>query len=138
MEGKYIQKHPQPSLYSTSQAEPPEIAKGFNGLMLQGKVHQAASLISNANRRGLLNLDSLIPTSEDNEGNMQWKTSRDILLKKHPQQQMPSTEVLLHDNDLNQSQYDPVMFERITGDLIKEAATKIQRSAGPSGVDVHL
>ena len=63
--------------------------------MLQGKVRQAASLISNANRRGLLDIDLnslyLIPTSEDNEGNMQSKTTREVLLKKHPQQRMPSS-----------------------------------------------
>ena len=105
--------------------------------MLQGKVRQAASLISNANRKGLLDLDSLIPTSEDNEGNMQWKTTKEVLLEKHPQQRMPSTEILLHDTDFNQSQYDPVMFYRITGDLIKQAATKIQGSAGPTDVHAH-
>lgn len=80
---------------------------------------------------------TLIPTGEDKEGNTQWKTTREVLLEKHPQQRMPSTEILLHDIDSNQSQHDPVMFDRITGDLIKEAATKIQGSAGPSGVDAH-
>ena len=114
-----------------------KIAKVFNRLMLQGKVRQAASLIANANRRGILDLNSLIPTSDDNEGNMQWKTTKKVLLEKLPQQQMPSTEILLHDTDSNQSQYDPVMFDRITGDLIIEATTKIQGSAVHSGVDAH-
>ena len=97
--------------------------------MLQGKVRQAASLISSANCRGLLDLDSMIPMGEGNDGNMQWKTTREVLLEKHPQQQTPTTEIPLHDTDSNQSQYDPIMFYRITGDLIKEAATKIQGSA---------
>ncbi|CAB3991271.1 Hypothetical predicted protein [Paramuricea clavata] len=36
------------------------------------------------------------------------------------------------------SYYDPIVFERITSDLIHEAATKIQGSAGPSGIDAYL
>ena len=55
----------------------------------------------------------MIPAGEDNNRNMQWKTTREVLREKHPQQRMPTTEILLHDTDSNQSQYDPIMFDRI-------------------------
>lgn len=83
-EGKCIQNHMSSSPYSKPQAEIQNIAKGFNRLMLQGKVRQAVNLLSNANRRGLLPLDSLIPVGIDNEGNTQWKSTKEILLDKHP------------------------------------------------------
>ena len=37
-----------------------KITRGFNRLMLQGKVHQAVRLISNANKGGVLSLDALL------------------------------------------------------------------------------
>ena len=47
-----------------------EIARGFNRLMLQGKAWQAVRPISSTNKGGLLNIDSLIPTEEDEDGNV--------------------------------------------------------------------
>ena len=72
-EGKCIQRHLSNSTASnlTTQNEMQKIARGFNRLMLQGKVRQAVNLISNANRRGLLNTDTLIPVGEDKDGNIQ-------------------------------------------------------------------
>ena len=42
--------------------------------MLQGKVHQAVRLISNAEKGGLLAIDKLIPTGIDEKGNTTWQT----------------------------------------------------------------
>ena len=58
MEGKCIQKY----LITSGKAETKfeKTARGFNRLMLQGKVRQAVRMISSANRGGLLNIDSLI------------------------------------------------------------------------------
>jgi hypothetical protein len=114
------------------------IARGLNRLMVQGKDRQAVNLISNANRRGLLNMDTLIPAGEDKEGNIQWKTSREILMEKHAPLRIPSDGILLQDKNSDESYYDPIIFERITGDLIREAFTKIQGSAGQSGIDAYL
>jgi hypothetical protein len=114
------------------------IAKGFNRLMLQGKVRQPVNLLSNANRQGFLPLDSLIPVGIDDEGNTQWKSTKEILLDKHPHGRTPSVDILLQDTYSKQSHFDPILYDRITGDTIRDAANKIQGSAGPSGVDAHL
>lgn len=81
-EGRCIQKHLVSN--TTAEIESEKIARGFNRLMLQGKVRQAVRLISIANKGGLLTIDSLIPVGEDENGNMQWKTTREILKEKHP------------------------------------------------------
>ncbi|CAB4031314.1 Hypothetical predicted protein [Paramuricea clavata] len=52
------------------------------------KVHQAVRLISIADKRGLLSLDALIPDVDSN-GNAIWKTTREILLEKHPEGKTP-------------------------------------------------
>ena len=139
-EGKCIQRHLSNLTASnlTTHDEMQKIARGFNRLMLQGKVRQAVNLISNANRRGLLNTDTLIPVGEDKDGNIQWKTTNEILMEKHPPECIPSDDILLQNRNCDKSHYDPIIFERITGNLIREAATKIQGSAGPSGVDAYL
>ena len=63
-EGKCIQKHLTSSKHRTVEFE--NIARGFSRLMLQGKVHQAVRLISNAEKGGLPAINELIvPTGID-------------------------------------------------------------------------
>ena len=114
-----------------------KIARGFNRLMLQGKARQAVRPISNANKGGLLNIDSLISTGEDEDGNVQWKTTREVLREKHPQGRAPVAEILLPEPEINETHRDPNIFERITGEAVKAAANKTQGAAGPSGVDAY-
>ena len=120
-EGKCIQRH------LISQTNKPfeyeKITRGFNRLMLQGKVHQAVRLISIANKGGLLSLDALIPDL-DNNGNAIWKTTRDVLLEKHPEGKTPAPETLLSENEFDQTHFDPIIFERLTGESIKQAAMR--------------
>ena len=52
-----------------------KIARGFDRLLLQGRIHQAVRLISNANKRGCLSMDQLIPVGEDEDENIQMKTT---------------------------------------------------------------
>ena len=59
-------------------------------------------------------------------------------MEKHPAGHIPSDDILLQDTNSQESYYDPIIFERITGDLIREAATEIQGSAGPSGIDAYM
>jgi hypothetical protein len=59
-------------------------------------------------------------------------------MEKHAPWRIPSDGILLQDTNSDESYYNPIIFERITGDLIREAATKIQGSAGPSGIDAYL
>ena len=86
-EGKCIQKHLTSSKHRTVEFE--NIARGFSRLMLQGKVHQAVRLISNAEKGDLLAIDELIPTGIDEKGNTNWQTTRDILIQKHPEAKIP-------------------------------------------------
>jgi hypothetical protein len=83
-----------------------------------GKVHQAVRLISIADKRGLLSLDVLIPDVDSN-GNAIWKTTREILLEKHPEGKTPIPETLLSDTEFDKTCFDPIIFERLTGESIK-------------------
>jgi hypothetical protein len=116
-----------------------KISRGFNRLMLQGKTRQAVRLISSANKGGLLNIDSPIPVGEnENEnGDIEWKTTREVLLEKHPHARPPVAETLLTATDIDELCHDPIIFERITGEAIKIAANNTQGAAGPSGVDAY-
>ena len=97
-EGKCIQRHLTSQTYKSLEFE--KITRGFNRLMLQGKVHQAVRLISNAEKSGLLSLDDIVPDVDAN-GNATWKTAKDILLEKHPAGKIPPPEVLLPDTDVD-------------------------------------
>lgn len=133
-EGRCIQKH---LISQTNQPlEFEKITRGFSRLMLQGKVHQAVRLISNADKGGLLSLDALLPNVDGN-GNATWRSTRDVLLEKHPEANIPSPEVLLPNTEADEICFDPVVFERITGETIKQAAMRTNGSAGPSGVDAY-
>ena len=67
-------------------------------------------LISNANKGGLLTIDSLIPTGEDEDGNVQWKTTREVLREKHPQGRAPVAEILLPEPEINETQTMPPLL----------------------------
>ena len=58
-------------------------------------MRQAVRLISSANRGGLSNIDSLIPVGENENGDTEWKTTREVLLEKHPHGCAPAAETLL-------------------------------------------
>ena len=134
-EGKCIQKHLTSSKHRTVEFE--NIALGFSRRMLQGKVHQAVRLISNAENGGLLAIDELIPTGIDEQGNTNWQTTRDILIQKHPEVKIQPPEMLLPEPESDEMYHDPIVFERITGDNIRKAANRTQGTAGPAGVDSY-
>ena len=131
-EGKCIQKHLTSNATAEMQME--KIARGFNRLMLQGKARQAVRPISNANKGGLLNIDSLISTGEDEDGNVQWKTTREVLREKHPQGRAPVAEILLPEPEINETHHDPNIFERIAGETVKTAANNAAAFVHPSKV----
>ena len=135
LEGKCIQKY----LITSGKAEIEleKISRGFNRLMLQGKTRQAVRLISSANKGGLLNIDSPIPVGENENGDIEWKTTREVLLEKHPHARPPVAETLLTATDIDELCHDPIIFERITGEAIRIAANNTQGAAGPSGVDAY-
>ncbi len=133
-EGRCIQRHLISNVNKSLEFE--KITRGFNRLMLQGKVHQAVRLISNAEKGGVLSLDALLCSTDDN-GNAYWKATKDVLLEKHPEGKVPVPESLLCEQQADETCFDPIIFERITGESIKQAAMRTNGAAGPSGVDAY-
>ena len=82
-EGRCIEKHL--SSIVTEGVEMEKIARGFNRLMLQGKTRQAVRLISSVSKGGLFNVGTLIAIGEDENGDVQMKTAREVQIDKHPQ-----------------------------------------------------
>ena len=50
---------------------------------------------------------------------------------------MAAADALLKPGCCNPPCYDPILFEQLTGDLIKWAALRTHGAAGPSGVDAY-
>ena len=84
----------------------------------------------------MLSLDSLIPSGFDSSGNELFCTVREILMEKHPNA-VPASPSVLIDSASDTLNYDPIIFDCITGGLIKKAALNTHGAAGPSGVDVY-
>jgi hypothetical protein len=57
------------------------------------------------------------------------------LREKHPEGKTPIPETLLSDTELDQTCFDPIIFERLTGESIKQVAMRTNGAAGPPGVD---
>ena len=52
------------------------------------------------------------------------------MLEKHPDGTMPTPEVLLAEKETDETCFDIVIFERITGESIKQAAMRTHGAAG--------
>ena len=99
----------------------------FSKLVFAGKINSAIKYISENSSAGFLNLDDKpVPGSA--------KTVRDILLEKHPPPQTPPPHALMKEEPLC---VNPIMFERLTPDLIKDVGRHTSGSAGPSGLDAE-
>ena len=107
--------------------------------MLQGKVNAALHVISKDTNRGLLSLDSLIPTGKDSNGEVACQTTIDILREKHPKGWLAVTETLLPESRSHpvEQYHNSIVFEQITGEAIRKAALHTHGAAGPSGVDAY-
>ena len=98
----------------------------------------ALRLLSEDSKGGVLSLDSMIPCGVDPLGNPVYRTARDILLEKHPSAKFATPDVLLDPTgDPITPQFDPIIFDSLTGDLIKRAALNTHGAAGLSGVDAY-
>ena len=64
------------------------------------------------------------------------RAAKDVLLEKHPPGIHPKPSVLL-DPPMQAPHYDPILFESLTGDVIKWASLHTHGAAGPSGVDAY-
>ena len=126
-EGKCIQKH----LRNAYPAKTNEtIARKFRDLMLQGKVQSALRYLSQNTNGGVLKLEDLIlETTQDGETIQ--RSTKDILIEKHPHGMDPDASCLLEDEP---EMANPITFEGLDAEAIKKAALHTHGAAGPSGL----
>ena len=123
-EGQSIQdrlKHPLPV-----NSENDRRAQTFGKLVMQGKVRDAIRLLSDSSSSGvLLSTDKCQATGQ---------SVRDVLAAKHPPgQEVVPTEVF--SSTIFSDSPHPVIFDALTGALIKSIAMSSSGAAGPSGAE---
>ena len=133
-EGKCIQDHLQSTIHSGPKST--GVARKFDQLMKLGKVTAALKLLS-TDSKGVLPLYSKILCGQDGAVDAVRKSVRDILAEKHPSGRAAVSDSLLESDCIDAPCYDPVLFEQLTGDLIRWAALHTHGAAGPSGVDAY-
>ena len=106
-----------------------EEARAFANLMKKGKVKDATRLLSDDSKGTPLPLDLVVNTDDSGE------TVRDVLHKKFPPRR-PLVEAALQADGPEQHTH-PIIFESITGPLIRTTALHTSGSAGPSGMDAQ-
>ena len=101
-------------------------ATAFANLVFQGKIKNALRLLDSSSSSRILLLND--PSGQDNLSVL------DCLHFEHPQGQPISSSDYIYPL---QSDFDPhpVIFEKLTGSLIKSVAHCTRGSAGPSGID---
>lgn len=130
-EGRCIQKYLR---HGMKQPDSEKIARTFRDLMMKGSVHSALRYLSRNTSGGVLKLDDMVPcTSTDGEAMP--RSTRDILLDKHPSGKHPAANTLL--TATSAPIFNPIVFDRLDGDAIRQASLHTQGAAGPSGVDAH-
>jgi len=105
--------------------------------MSMGKVSAAVKLLSQSAKGDVLSLDSQIPCGVDSSGSAIFKSVKNTLSDKHPPAKAASVESLLECDSVRALVFDPVLFDSLTGDLIKVVALRTQGAAGSSGVDAY-
>ena len=83
-----------------------------------GKVSAALKLIRN-DRGGVLSLESQILNGQNCDGTPIFKTVKEVLSDKHPTGQPAVDQVILDSSHISPPAYDPVLFEQVTGSVIK-------------------
>ena len=101
-----------------------------------GKVSAALKLLR-SNQGGVLSLESQIPNGQNCDGTPIFKTVKEGLSDKHPVGQPAVNQAHLDSSYVSPPIYDPVLFEQLTGSVIKWAALHTQGAAGPSGIDAY-
>ena len=104
-------------------------ARAFANLMKKGKVKDAMRLLSDDSKGDPLHLDLVVNADDGSE------TVRDVLHKKFPPRR-PVVEAALQVDEPGQHTH-PIIFESITGPLIRTTALHTSGSAGPSGMDAQ-
>ena len=116
-----IQQHLQPPKGTPKK----NLARSFANLVMQGKVKSALRLLSSDSRGTPLSLDKVITSGTGSD------TVRDILQKKHPPSRSVSPSSILPEDEAPLPTH-PILFESITGQLIRTIAIRTEGAAGPS------
>ena len=58
-------------------------------------------------------------------------------MEKHLERKTLPSDVLLQETEDDKTYYDAIIFQRITGETIKEIENRTQGATGPSGVHAH-
>ena len=104
--------------------------------MLQGKVNAAMQLVTRDANGGVLSLDDLIPIEIGQNREPIQQTTQDILLEKHPKGKPATDDTLLDVSSINHC-HNPIIYQQITGEAIRQASLRTYGAAGPSGVDAY-
>ena len=120
---------------NTSADSQEKTARTFNHHMLQGKVTAALRIISKDTKGGVLLLDELVPSGMDQNGETIWHATKEILMEKHPLGKPALPETLLPVPTADDQRHNPIIFQQITGEAIRQAALHTHGAAGPSGVE---
>ena len=129
-EGKCIQKRLVSNIRSSNDED---VGRNFRNLMLKGRVQGALRYLSKHTTGGVLKLDDLIPETTG-EGETRMRSTRDVLSEKHPLGKDPDPCSLL---DGQPTQANPIIFDALNADTIRNAALHTNGAAGPSGLDAH-
>ena len=97
----------------------------FSSLVFSGRVKSAIRYLSPNSSGGVLRMDDII------DGNSP-KTVHDVLREKHPPPAPVRDRALLKTDPVP---VNPIMFDKITPELIRKLGRRMQGSAGPSGLD---
>ena len=127
-EGRTIQRQQclEQNLRRNTQKDDNHSSRTFAKLVFQGKIKSAVRFITENNGAGVLSLNDR--TDEDGQ------TVLDVLCEKHPSSAAVDPEALIG-NSTSPYEVHPVLFDQITGDVVRQAALRTEGSAGPSGVD---
>ena len=115
-EGRSIQKR----LAKAKRTEPPNKAKIFAKLVMEGQINSALRYLSEADCDGVLNLTDDVMRQ---------------LQEKHPEAQEAKLGSLLFGpfEEVHDS-----LYQQIDGEMIRETALRTKGSGGPSGVDANV
>ena len=128
-EGKCIQRY----LHNVSRpSDDYTIARNFGKMMEQGKVKNALRYLSRTSTKGVLSLDEMILFTSSGS-KLVLQSTLDVLQDKHPTGKSPDPLSLLT-NSFETNIFNPILFENLNADTIRNAAMHTQGSAGLSGL----
>ena len=120
-EGRTIQRYLHPQIKRSSDRQDATV---FTRFMSEGKVRAALHMLSSQSNNGSLALDTLIDSV----------SVKEILQKKHPPAQpLDPTALISYEDPIEEPH--PVIFDKITGSLIRSISLRTEGSAGPSKLD---